>query len=206
MLLDIFKRDVVTEITNRLNEEGFKKDYLSEYLEVSISTINRWYNLERFPRPPKFKLLVDLLYDDISEFKLYEDAKLNEKLLLLRYFSGLSLEELSESIIISRTLLSNWENEKTLPSLTQRQRISLFYDIPKVNLGVPNTKVTVGTKVRQERMAMGLTQSELAKKLDISPSLISSYERDLNNIPDKALSLIAKSLEVCEEYLTSSEE
>lgn len=203
ILLDIFTEEVMLTITKKFDKKGIKRKDLADYLNVSSSTINRWYNLERFPRPDVFRLLVTRLYDDVTEFELYDTADTNEKLLLLRLFAGLSLKELSESIIISRTLLSSWEKGSSYPTFTQIQRLALFYDVPQVDLGVPIKHTTLGTKIRQERLALGLTQAELADALGVSSSLMSLYERDMAEIPEGILSVIIDELELTKDYMVS---
>ena len=188
-----------------LEMEGFKKEYLSKYLEVNVSTLNRWYKLERFPRPSKFRLLVNLLCDDVSEFDSYRQAPLNEKIMFLRYFSGLSLEELSDSIIISRPLLSNWETGNTVPTDTQKERLAMFYDVNGIELELDGPMNSIGSKIRQERLALGLSQADLAKELNLSPATISTYERDLSCIPESTLRLIAEELELSMSYLVGLE-
>lgn len=191
------------KIKDKLDEEGFNKDDLAGLLNVSPSTINRWYRLERFPNPKAFRLLTNILYDDVTEFDLYKTADTNERLFLLRMFSGLSFKELSESVIISRILLSNWEKGDTSPTFTQTQRLAMFYDVPQEDLGVPVKQTTVGSKIRQERLALGITQSALANELGVSPSSMSLYERDVSEIPKEVLVKITDVLETSEDYLAS---
>lgn len=202
--LDKFKMELLSELSKQLEEQGFTKTYLAEYLNVSQSTINRWYSFERFPQPSKFRKLADLLISEVHELEFYTNAKLSEKLFTLRYCSGLSLEELSESVIMSRTLLADWERGGSKPTLIQRERLASFYDVDKSELGVPNNGIMIGSKIRQERLALGLTQKDLSDKLGLSPTLISLYERSIEEIPDDVLDSIVEELELSKSYLVES--
>ncbi len=54
----------------------------------------------------------------------------------------------------------------------------------------------VGTRIRQKRREMGLTQSELAKRLDVSPSYLNLIEWNKRRIPDRLLQRISIELGV----------
>ena len=54
----------------------------------------------------------------------------------------------------------------------------------------------VGTRIRQKRREMGLTQSELAKRLDVSPSYLNLIEWNKRRIPDRLLQRISNELGV----------
>lgn len=54
----------------------------------------------------------------------------------------------------------------------------------------------LGAKIRNYRKAQGLSMQELAKKIDITPSMLSQIERDLANPSINTLKLISSALNI----------
>lgn len=63
--------------------------------------------------------------------------------------------------------------------------------------------MTIGKKIKQRRLELNITQTELAKKLGYSDrTIISKMESGVNGIPANKLELLASILDVSVEYLT----
>lgn len=53
--------------------------------------------------------------------------ELNEKLLELRKYKGLTQEELAEALYVSRTAISKWESGRGVPNIESLKAISLYF-------------------------------------------------------------------------------
>lgn len=69
-----------------------------------------------------------------------------------------------------------------------------------------DTKEFVGEQLKKARRQKGLTQTELANKLNCSEMMVSRYEVGLNNIPTKKLEKIAKILNKSVSYFFGEED
>ena len=69
-----------------------------------------------------------------------------------------------------------------------------------------DTRKFVGEQLKRARKQKGLTQIELAKKLDCSEMMVSRYEVGLNNIPTKKLEKVAKILNKSVSYFFGEED
>lgn len=64
---------------------------------------------------------------------------------------------------------------------------------------------TVGMRIKERRLAMGMTQEEMAEKLCCNKSLISQYENDKVDIKGSVIMELAELLETTAGYLLSGE-
>ena len=60
--------------------------------------------------------------------------------------------------------------------------------------------LTMGTKIKDLREKLGMTQTELANRLGLSKSVISAYEKGIRNPSFKILPLLAQTFNVTELY------
>ena len=66
-------------------------------------------------------------------------------------------------------------------------------------------EMTVGMRIKERRLAMGMTQEEMAEKLCCNKSLISQYENDKVDIKGSVIVELAELLETTTGYLLSGE-
>lgn len=64
-------------------------------------------------------------------------------------------------------------------------------------------KLEMGSRIRELRKRKGMTQEQLAEKLEISPKHMSCIERGLSGMSIEHLSNIAKVLDVSLDYLVN---
>lgn len=62
-------------------------------------------------------------------------------------------------------------------------------------------KTVIGKKIRELRKSLGITQSELAKKLGVSPSTIGMYEQGRREPDNKILLNLCKIFDTTTDYL-----
>lgn len=65
--------------------------------------------------------------------------------------------------------------------------------------------MTIGKRIKECRVKMGMTQEELAEKLYIPKSTLSAYERDVVDMKMSAIQQIAKELHTTAGYLIEGE-
>lgn len=67
--------------------------------------------------------------------------------------------------------------------------------------------MTVGDRIRKQREILGITQTELAEKVNISKQTLYKYETNIvTNIPSDKIEKLAKELNVSESFLMGWEE
>lgn len=65
---------------------------------------------------------------------------------------------------------------------------------------------TMGTRIRKQRIMIGMTQDELAEKLCIPKTTISAYENDKIDVKGSRIAELARSLFTTPNYLLGFEE
>lgn len=76
---------------------------------------------------------------------------------------------------------------------------------PKGTHGPLPADVLVGLRIRQRRMWLGMSQTELGEALNVTFQQIQKYERGRNRVSASALIMIAKKLEVSPATLLGAE-
>jgi len=62
--------------------------------------------------------------------------------------------------------------------------------------------MTKGERIKQQRIALGISQVDLADKIGVSKQTLYKYENDIvTNIPSDKIELLAKELHVSEAYI-----
>ena len=61
--------------------------------------------------------------------------------------------------------------------------------------------MTIGERIKAARIRVGITQKELANRLNVTPALVGQYERDLRNPKHETLQKIADALDADIDYL-----
>ena len=64
--------------------------------------------------------------------------KLQISLAAARVNAGLTQDDVSKNMKISKNTLVNWEKGQSEPTITQRRRLSELYKIPLDNIFLPN--------------------------------------------------------------------
>ena len=62
-------------------------------------------------------------------------------------------------------------------------------------------KMSVGSRIKEARESLGLSRSELAKKINVSLSAISNYENDISSPKETALFALIKALKIDANYI-----
>ncbi len=98
--------------------------------------------------------------------------------------SGLSRKRIAEALGVTPTTVSSLAGGRSSPQFTRLARIAeVLGGEPSDYLKLPPRSEW---KLEQYRVAHGYTQGELARKLRVAPSLVSSWERD-KGVPSEAM-------------------
>jgi len=138
------------------------------------------------PKPPSapYPKRLKTLGDHLRKKRL--DLKLQQK-------------ELAKKLGVSETSIYNWENNLASPSLYSIPKIIKFlgYLPNHIPDNAPVVK-TLGEKIATSRRLLGLTQEELAHRLDIDPDTLRRWEKDKSRPSDSRVeSVIFNFAEVC---------
>lgn len=115
---------------------------------------------------------------------------------LLRDIKGLTQEELSRELNVSRALINSWENGYAEISLKKLVCLSFFFEVPidyiiglttKYDKNIYDFKSEIdlkylGKKIRIIRKSERLTQIEFASMVHIERSSLSHYENGFTSI------------------------
>jgi len=81
--------------------------------------------------------------------------------------------EVARALGVTESTVTNWEKNRTTPTLRQIPRIIEFLGYePRLN-----SDQTLGRRIRTHRQYRGWSQKELAKKIGIDPTTLSRLER-----------------------------
>lgn len=94
----------------------------------------------------------------------------NKKLQELRKSKGLTQEELSEVLSVSRTAVSKWESGRGYPNLDSLRQISRFFSVSIDELIGPEEIISAAEEEKQSSLDRVL--SLLCGALDILPGLL----------------------------------
>ena len=115
--------------------------------------------------------------------------------------AGLSQKQLGEKLGLSASMIGQWENDLRNPKFDTLRRIAAALNTPIHNL-IPNERgdyVTIGEKIRQVRIGLGMTQEQLAEKCGVATTTIRQYESGRREPREGQIRRIAKALSIPED-------
>ncbi|MGB9662081.1 MAG: helix-turn-helix domain-containing protein [Moorellaceae bacterium] len=163
-------------IRNFREEKGYSLEELARKSQISPSYLSE---IERGRKRPSLKTLDKIC----SALNLPREAlippeteiTLGHRIRLLRQEKGLSLKELSDQAEISFTYLSEIERGAIHPAADTLGKIASALGVP-LSLLLSDTENWIGERLKETRESLGLTQSGLAARAGVSPSLIGQIE------------------------------
>lgn len=165
-------------LKKELENKGYNYRTLADKTDVSRTTVIRWMKGEQFPKPDKFKTMSLLVTNNITHCFVFEEALLHHKLFMLRHFEGLTISEMSIGAMVNVNLLRKWENGSAKPDQNQLRRLMNYFDVTPEIMGLDFKTSTFGSRIQEERMALELTQADVAYHLNKSKTIVSHYEND----------------------------
>lgn len=137
---------------------------------------------------------------------------LGDRLRQIRTDHGLSQGDLAEALGYTKTAISQYELGKRAPSLETLRRMTEFFgvttdwllgrDVTLVSgLAYKEETSVLGSRIRQLREEGGLTQAELAERLEVDRSTVTAYETGKREPNTAGLRLIASIFGVSVDYL-----
>lgn len=138
--------------------------------------------------------------------------KFGDRIKQLRVENNLTQDVLSEKINISQSAISVWESSLRVPSALIVIEFSIFFNVSSdYLLGITDDKkwcnykkediASLSERIKELRLQMQLTQSELAKRTGLLQSSIAYWEIG-KNVPDSnKIIILAEFFDVSTDYL-----
>lgn len=123
---------------------------------------------------------------------------------------GLKASALCEYIGVSTGQLSTWKKRDTDPKAIYIPKIAEFLGKSQnyIITGESDKEIhTIGERIRELRKRQGLTQDELALRLDTTKQTVHKYENGIiRNIPSNKVAQLAKALNSTPQYIMGWED
>jgi len=197
-----FSPEEITELRQQL---GMSQAVLARELGVAPNTVWKWENGRSSPNDSSVKALAGLqskAREEVSgapeegEPEVEEKAEIEEEperelpltgkvIRALRKEAGLSQKGLGDELDVSPKTISSWETGKTSPDETNLANLRRFRDEMKDDL-------SPGYRIKAVRYGVGLSQKELAEKLDVSPTTVSKWETGGTTPGEEVLEKLSK--------------
>ena len=127
----------------------------------------------------------------------------------LRYYmkeKGKTQKELAEIIGVTATTINEWLKARKYPRIDKMELLAKYFNVLKSDLIEENpnaiihdlyTSEEIGNIVKQKRLEMGLTQSELGQKMGVGKSAVARWESGVvKNLKREKLQEIASILQI----------
>ena len=192
-----------SKIRDFRKERGITLTVLANKLGVSPSFLS---SVERDIKKPSLMMIKKISsHLNISLSYLMTDSGDNtdtgEKLKNIRTGRGLSVEDLAELSEISVEDIGNIEKNVIKPSLEHLEKLSLALNVTIRYFVERNIhKTNLGDKIKALREKMEISQAELARTANISPSLVSQIENNITMPSLETLDRLAECLDVETSY------
>lgn len=134
-----------------------------------------------------------------------------ERLKELRSKKGITQEQLAAHLDIPESTIRRYESvEDSLPRRERLDKIADFFGVSidyllgrtdDVLLPSAPSNSGLGERIKYLREKMGWTQKELAKKVNVSPQVISNWEREYTTPDSDDIARLSKVMDVPSDYL-----
>lgn len=137
------------------------------------------------------------------------NASFGRRLSVTRAIRELSLADVAEATGIDEPLLRRLEQNQAAPTSDQLDKLSDVLDVsrytlviaPMTDLAPMGVATSTGARIRLVRIRAGLTQTALAKRLDVQNHVVDDYESDSGKKPN--LEHLAVALNVDQNVFTA---
>ena len=126
---------------------------------------------------------------------------LGDKIRIRREEKGWTLKRLGEQVGLSDSYLSEIERGRIDPSVDTLRRLAEALDLPVPLLFASPDPRSLGTKIRDLRESLGLTQARLAELAGVTPGMIGQLEKGRARPSLDTVELLARALGVSPCYL-----
>jgi len=119
-----------------------------------------------------------------------------------RELKGFTQKEVSEALKISIGTISGYERGYREPNLSILQKLSEFYGISLSSLiSEDNHSSNIGKVIKMRRKSLNWTQSDLSKAINVSPQVISNWERQYTSPSSEDIKVLAEVMDCTTDFL-----
>ena len=119
-----------------------------------------------------------------------------------RELKGFTQKEVSEALKVSIGTISGYERGYREPNLYMLQKLSEFYGISLSSLiSEDNHSSNIGKVIKMRRKSLNWTQSDLSKAINVSPQVISNWERQYTSPSSEDIKMLAEAMNCTADYL-----
>lgn len=121
-----------------------------------------------------------------------------DKLKPLLQSKGVTAKQFLSDLGLNRNSMSDWRKHSNFPPSGTLKRISEYFGVTTdYFFAEEKSPTTFGERVKQARLAKGLTQKELSEKTNVSEATISRWESgDISAMRCNALFPLCKALDI----------
>ena len=167
-------------ISTKRKQLGLTQKELAGQVGVSTATVSLWETGQTTPSFRARRKVLDLLNKEglaDEMVSLNQHELLKDLLVTRRKQLGLTQKEFAEKLQVSQAAISIWEKGGTEPRPgTKRRLLKILQDLPVSKSAVEASRGDLPQWIASRRQRKGLTQKDLAQKLETSHSTVSLWE------------------------------
>ena len=167
----------IIELAQRMREKmqstGILPLELSKILGVDVVSIKAWEGGWGLPDANVIGRISEWLSDETHDQTAGED--ISSVILWMRLKRGISQEELAGLLFVSQSAVEEWESGKVVPNDFDMVRIDAWFTGELMARGASRDE-NIGVKMNETRHQRGMSQAELGRLLDVSPTTIGNWE------------------------------
>ena len=158
---------------------GLSSMDIATYFSTSCATLESWES-GKIPSRHNRKMLLDWLGDNVfyMDIDAWTDAGMGRLIRDRRLAWGMSLEDLGEHLGVHAETVGHWEVDLSIPHPAARIRILNWLNEEVTCPAVwPWDGEEIGKRIRDRRLALEMSQPQLAEQFGVSTGTVGSWER-----------------------------
>lgn len=131
-------------------------------------------------------------------------VSVGERIKKLRKSKGITQAEIGNALNLANNTISDWESGKKQLTVEKITNVADFFNVP-ISYFFEESSESIGEKIKNLRKEHGLKQEDIAERLGLVHSSVSSWERDITKPPFDKLCALADLFNVSVNYFVESE-
>lgn len=167
------------ELARRVRDKrlrlGITKSDLAKILSVDVASISAWETGRELPDAEVVEHLAVWLSEEPHSPTDDDVEDIASKILQMRLRRGLSQEKLAGILYVSQSAVAQWESGEEIPNDFDMVRVDAWFTGELMARGAGRDE-NIGSKMKQKRQERGISQAELARLLEVSPTSVGNWE------------------------------